>query len=99
MAIDRDRVLAEVRARPRTARELLERIGGGRHAKRDLQGVLRQLVRSEPRADMGKHPRRTRQLQTGQRGGLPALTLPDATSGRAAHAQTRARKMAHTDRP
>lgn len=46
MAIDRDRVLAEVRARPRTARELLERIGGGRHAKRDLQGVLRQLVRS-----------------------------------------------------
>ena len=56
-------------------------------------------MRSEPRADMGKHPRRTRQLQTGQRGGLPALTLPDATSGRAAHAQTRARKMAHTDRP
>ena len=38
--------------------------------------------------------RRTRQRQTGQRGGRPAPKLPDTTSGRAAHAQTTACKMA-----
>lgn len=46
MSIDRDRVLAEVRVRPRSARELLDRLGGGRHAKRTLQRVLRELVRA-----------------------------------------------------
>jgi ribonuclease R len=45
-AIDPERVLRELRARPRSERELLDRLGGGHHTKRNLRRVLRSLVRA-----------------------------------------------------
>jgi len=57
MAVDRERVLAEVRARPRTERELLDRLGGGHHTKRNLKRLLRTLLRA---GDLERSDRRYR---------------------------------------
>ncbi len=57
MAVTRERVLGELRRRPRSARELLDRLGGGRQAKRELHRLLRDLVRS---GEVDKRDRRYR---------------------------------------
>ncbi len=57
MKIDRERVLSEVRVRPRSAQELLDRLGGGRHQKRTLTQLLRAMVRS---GELEKRARRYR---------------------------------------
>ena len=57
MANDRERVLAELRARPRSERELLDRLGGGHHQKRRLRRLLRDLLR---RGELERRDRRYR---------------------------------------
>ncbi|HKJ25926.1 MAG TPA: ribonuclease R, partial [Myxococcota bacterium] len=57
MAVDRERVLAEVRGRPRSERELLDRLGGGHHTKRNLKRLLRSMLRA---GDLERSDRRYR---------------------------------------
>jgi len=74
LAIDRERVLAEVRARPRSERELLDRLGGGHHMKRNLRRLLRSMVRS------GEIEQRDRRYRMPRRDGLVEGTF-DAGRG------------------
>ena len=57
MARDRERVLAELKARPRSERELLDRLGGGHQEQRSLRRLLRALVR---RGELERRDRRYR---------------------------------------
>jgi len=75
MAIDRERVLAELRVRPRSERELLDRLGGGRQTKQQLHRLLRELVRA------GALERRDRRYRLPRRDGLVEGTFTPGPGG------------------